>query len=151
MDLLQQLDKTGEETLLYFSLPGNQLIKKYQEGKWTVKQILIHLADAEAVLMERIKKIIAEPRQVIFAFNQDLWNEHLDYLNFPLHLSEDLFQACRHINRFLVSQHYEIHSAKEFVHSETGVRTLRMEMEKVAIHNAHHLAQIKLAIDQSIY
>jgi hypothetical protein len=30
----------------------------------------------------------------------------------------------------------------EFVHSETGIRTLKAEFDKVASHNEHHLAQI---------
>ena len=151
MELIEQLERTKDQTLQYFTLAENQLAKRYLAGKWTVRQLLVHLADAEAVLMERVKKIIAEPRQVIYAFNQDMWNEHLIYPTFPLPLSKDLYLACRHINIHLVSKHYHIHSAKEFVHSETGVRTLKMEMEKIALHNAHHLEQIRTAIENNTY
>lgn len=41
---------------------------------------------------------------------------------------------------------YDERGHREFVHSETGVRTLKMEFDKVAAHNQHHLEQIKLAL-----
>jgi hypothetical protein len=37
----------------------------------------------------------------------------------------------------------------EFVHSETGIRTLKAEFDKVASHNEHHLAQIDSALSGS--
>jgi hypothetical protein len=42
--------------------------------------------------------------------------------------------------------HYDTDGHREFVHSETGVRTLKEEFEKVASHNEHHLEQIELAL-----
>ncbi len=146
MHLIDQLESTKNQTLLCFSLSSDELHKRYAADKWTIKQILVHLADAEAVLMERIKRIIAEPHQVLYAFQQDLWNVELAYDSFPLELSRDLYIASRNINMFLVSGYYTTHAHKEFIHSETGIRTLGMEMEKVALHNAHHLAQIEIAL-----
>jgi hypothetical protein len=147
MDLAQQLEITKNQTTIYFGLSDIDLMKSYQPGKWTIKQILAHLADAEAVLMERFKRIIAEPKQVLNAFQQDMWNNHLDYMAFPLNLSLDLFLACRNVNIHLVAKFYGAHSAREFIHSETGLRTLGMEMEKLATHNAHHLEQIRIALN----
>ena len=37
----------------------------------------------------------------------------------------------------------------EFVHNETGVRTLKQEFDKVATHNEHHLEEIMMALDAS--
>jgi len=42
---------------------------------------------------------------------------------------------------------YERKGRLEFVHSVTGVRTLKEEIDKVATHNEHHLAQIELALN----
>jgi hypothetical protein len=150
MDLVQQLEITKNQTNIYFGLRDIDLMKTYQPGKWAIRQILLHLADAEAVLMERFKRIIAEPKQVLNAFQQDMWNNQLDYKTFPLHLSRDLFLACRNVNIHLVTKFYGAHSAREFVHNETGLRTLGMEMEKLASHNAHHLQQIRMALDNDL-
>ena len=43
-------------------------------------------------------------------------------------------------------RHYDSSSHLEFVHSETGVRTLKDEFDKVAWHNEHHLEQIRRAL-----
>ena len=42
--------------------------------------------------------------------------------------------------------HYEKNGHLEWVHSETGVRTLKDEFDKVAWHNANHLKQIGMAM-----
>ena len=44
------------------------------------------------------------------------------------------------------SKYYEQKGHLEFVHSVTGVRTLKDEFDKAAAHNEHHLAQIRTAI-----
>lgn len=150
MDLVQQLEITKNQTITYFGLSEADLFKSYKPGKWTIRQILVHIADAETVLMERFKRIIAEPKQVLNAFQQDMWNDHLDYLRFPLNLSHDLFLASRNVNIHLVVKFYGVYSAREFIHNETGLRTLGMEMEKLATHNAHHLNQIRIALNNDI-
>jgi DinB superfamily len=148
MNLIELLNKTQNETLNYFNLPTADLAKAYAPDKWTVRQLLVHLADAESVLHERIKRIIAEPKKVIWAFDQDLWEKHLDYANFPLHISQSLYQANRQSVIYLASQFYETLGNREFVHSETGIRTLKDEFDKVAWHNQGHLQQIRTAINK---
>ncbi len=126
----------------------NDLLKSYGFGKWTIKQILVHLSDADAVLLGRIKRIISEPKQVIWAFNQDLWCENLDYKTFPLETSKAIFLANRQTIIYLAQKYYKTLGAKEFVHSETGIRTLKEEFDKVASHNQGHIDQIKLALSR---
>ena len=42
--------------------------------------------------------------------------------------------------------HYTQDGHLEFVHSLTGVRTLKDEFDKTASHNEHHLSQIRRAL-----
>ena len=144
--LLQDLRDTHDRTLACFDLSGPDLDKSYAPGKWTVRQLLHHLADAETVLYDRIRRIISEPRQVIWAFDQDGWAANLDYTSLPLALNKAVFSSIRQMVVELTMRHYEKDGDKTFVHSETGVRSLRDEMEKIAWHNAHHLAQIEQAL-----
>ena len=88
----------------------------------------------------------AEPKQVIWAFHQDLWSEHLDYEHFPLDISKMLFVSNRNSIIYLADKFYEQYGHKEFVHSQMGIRTLREEFEKVVTHNQGHLDHIKLAL-----
>ena len=146
MNIITKLIETKRQTEIYFDLSENDLQKTYSIGKWNVRKILIHLADTESVLHERIKRIIAEPKQVIWAFDQDLWCKNLDYENFPLEISKSLFLANRQSIIFLADKFYQEMGDKEFVHSQTGLRTLKDEFEKVANHNQGHLNQIEIAL-----
>ena len=146
MELITKLESTRKRTLHYFDLGDEELDCSYAPGKWSVRFILHHLADAETVLSDRIRRTISEPFQVIWAFDQDAWAAGLDYSNMPLDLSRQLYDASRARLIYLVGQHYERSGHLEFVHSETGIRTLRGEFDKVAEHNEHHLAQIEAAL-----
>ena len=148
MDLITSLTNAQNETVKYYSLSENDLSKSYGDGKWTIKQILVHLSDSEAVLLGRIKRIISEPKQVIWAMNQDLWCENLDYKTFPLEISKAIYLASRQAVIYLAQKYYTTLGNKEFVHSETGIRTLKDEFDKVALHNLAHIDQIKLALSK---
>ena len=133
-------------TLKHFELGDEQLARSYGPGKWPVRFILHHLADAETVLFDRLRRIISEPKQVLWAFDQDSWAKGLDYSRMPLDLSRRIYDSVRAGVIYQARQHYDRNGHLEFVHSETGVRTLKTEFDKVAAHNEHHLEQIDSAL-----
>jgi hypothetical protein len=47
----------------------------------------------------------------------------------------------------LARRHYERDGTKEFVHSKSGLRTVKEEFDKVASHTEHHLGQIRKALE----
>ena len=146
--LLQRLEETRDETLGYFELKDNQLDRTYAPGKWTVRYLLHHLADAETVLYDRVRRVISEPRQVLSVFDENAFAKGLDYSTVPLDMSRGIYKSVRAGNIYYTRLHYEKNGHLEFVHSVTGVRTLKDEMEKVAAHNAHHLEQIRSALER---
>ena len=146
MNVIKFLIETQNKTVKCFSLLPGDLSKTYAPGKWTIREILVYLADAESILHERIKRIIAEPKQVIWAFDQDSWCDKLEYENFPLDVSRNLYIANRQSILYLADRYYETLGAKEFIHSQTGLRTLKDEIDKVATHNQGHLKQIEVAL-----
>ena len=146
MQLIQDLEKTRDETLRYFSLDQRDLARTYAPGKWSVRFILHHLADSETVLFDRIRRVLSEPRQVLWVFDQDAWAEGLDYSQVPLDISRGVYESVRNAIIYYAGLYYERKGHLEFVHSVTGVRTLKDEFDKVASHNEHHLAQIRLAL-----
>ena len=48
-------------------------------GKWSIRQIAAHLADAELVGAHRLRQVIAEDNPTLIAFDQDAWTKNLDY------------------------------------------------------------------------
>src|ERR1700674_1371566 len=149
MDIVTRLEAARTQTLKYFDLSDGQLDRNYGPGKWPVRFILHHLADAETVLFDRIRRVLSEPRQVLWAFDQDAWATGLDYSRLPLDLSPRLYDAVRAGTIYQARLHYDLDGHREFVHSKTGVRTLQGEFDKVASHNEHHLEQIALALQGS--
>ncbi|MEZ4888430.1 MAG: DinB family protein [Chitinophagales bacterium] len=146
IQLIALLQDTKTTTLYYFNLSEDELSKSYGEGKWTIRQILNHLADAETVLYDRIRRIIAVPKQVIWAFDQEAWAKQLHYEYFPIAINKNIYSAVRESIIYLADEYYEPLGSNEFVHSETGLRTLKEEFEKVALHNQNHIHQIELAL-----
>ena len=146
MEIVKRLEATRDRTLGYFDLNDERLDRTYGPGKWPVRFILHHLADAETVLYDRIRRVISEPRQVIWAFDQDGWAKGLGYSRMPLELSRRIYEAVRAAIIYQACLHYDADGHREFVHSETGVRTLKDEFDKVSAHNEHHLEQIGRAL-----
>lgn len=144
--LLRNLESTRDETLRYFSLGATDLARTYAPGKWSVRYVLLHLADSETVLFDRIRRCLSEPRQVLWVYDQDAWAKGLDYSKVPLDLARNIYDSVRQAIVYYAGVHYEKSGHLEFVHSVTGVRTLQDEFDKVASHNAHHLAHIRSAL-----
>lgn len=144
--LIGDLEATRDETLRYFSLGETDLDKTYGPGKWSVRYLLHHLTDSETVLFDRIRRVISEPRGVIWWYDQDAWANNLDYAERPLEMSRAIYASVRAAMIFYASLHYEKDGHLEFVHSVTGVRTLKDEFDKTASHNEHHLSQIRKAL-----
>lgn len=146
MDIVDQLQSTKQETLRYFDLENADLERTYGPGKWSVRYLLNHLSDSESVFFYRIRRVISQPKQVIWATDQDAWAEKLDYSSFPLDLARRVFEPTRDAIIHHARRHYETSDAIAFVHSETGLRTLKDEFDKVVWHNRLHLEQIERAL-----
>jgi hypothetical protein len=146
MQLIDELEATRNETLKLFTLDAASLARTYAPGKWSVRFILHHPADSETVLFERIRRVLSEPRPVLWVYDPDAWAKGLDYSQVPLEVSRRVYEAVRSAVVYYTERYYESDGDREFVHSVTGVRTLRDEFDKIASHNAHHLGQIKAAL-----
>jgi hypothetical protein len=146
MQLIRELERTRDETLRYFSLSQDDLARSYAPGKWSVRFLLHHLSDSETVLFDRIRRVLSEPRQVLWVYDQDAWARGLDYAQLPLDISRPVYESVRGAIIYYAGLHYEGKGHLEFVHSSTGVRTLKDEFDKVASHNEHHLEQIRCAL-----
>jgi hypothetical protein len=146
MSLILDLERTRDETLKYYSLDERDLARTYAPGKWSVRYVLHHLADSETVLYDRIRRVLSEPRQVLWVYDQDAWAKGLDYSRVPLDISRRVYESVRGAIIYYAGEYYEEKGHLEFVHSVTGVRTLKDEFDKVAAHNEHHLSQIRAAL-----
>jgi hypothetical protein len=146
MEIIDQLEKVKTDTLQYFDLPEQELRKTYGPDKWSVRHVLHHLADSESVLYYRIRRIISEPKQVIWVFDQEAWAKKLDYSNVPMDLAKSIYGSSRDGIIYYAGLHYQGSEAIPFVHSETGLRSLKEEFDKVVWHNQKHVSYIEQAL-----
>ena len=146
METIELLKITKAKTVSFYDLPESEMYKSYGPGKWTIRQILNHLADTEIVLNERIRRAIAEQHPFVIVFDQDRWNEYLDYSTYPLSLSKQVFSSIRDSIIYLAEKHYMGSGENIFFHTAAGIRTLKQEFDKVAQHNFDHLKQIEMAL-----
>lgn len=144
--LIQELERTRDETLKCFALDGADLARTYAPGKWSIGHILHHLSDNETVSFDRIRRTLSEPRPVVWVMDQDAWARGLDYARVPLDISRRVFEAVRNAIIYYAGVHYERSGHLEFVHSVDGLHTLKHEFDFVAAHTEHHLGQIRLAL-----
>src|SRR5829696_8022374 len=66
-------DTPGRIRALVQPWTGAQFERTYAEGKWTARQVLIHLAQTELALTTRARFALSQPGYAAQAFSQDDW------------------------------------------------------------------------------
>src|SRR6185295_4266640 len=74
--------------------------RSYAPGKWSARQILIHLAQSELALGNRARMALSTPNYVAQAFNQDQWIARDSALSGKEAL--DAFVAMATMSRWLI-------------------------------------------------
>src|SRR2546425_3041714 len=93
-------------------------------GKWSIRQIVAHLADGELVGAHRMRQVIAEDNPTLIAFDQDAWARNLDYSRRKPKQSLETFRRIRAENYELLKELPESAFERTGNHSEDGPMTL---------------------------
>lgn len=143
-DLLERF-RRGAELLASATMgaAGPELDFKPGEGKWSVRQIVCHLADSEAVGVMRLRQVAAEDDPTLHAFNGEAWAEQLDYGKRKLSQALDTFRRLRADNYELLKELPEASFARTANHTEAGVITLFNLVKGNTEHVEEHVQQIK--------
>ncbi len=112
-------------------------------GKWSIRQIMAHLADGELVGAHRLRLVIAEDNPTLTAFDQDAWTRNLDYSRRKPTQSLDTFRRLRAENYELLKDLPESAFERVGMHTENGPMTLRRLLEGYAGHAESHARQLQ--------
>ncbi len=112
-------------------------------GKWSARQILAHLADAEVVCAHRCRQIAAEENPTIIAFDQELWARNLNYAARKLKQSLETFRRLRAENCELLRGLPESAFERAGTHTEAGRMTLRALVERNVNLTDSHARQLQ--------
>ena len=75
--LLQHLKEIVAETeTLLSALPEERLLYRYSEGKWTIKDIILHIADCERIIIYRATRIARGDETNLPGFDENMFVEN---------------------------------------------------------------------------
>ncbi|HEU4557979.1 MAG TPA: DinB family protein [Longimicrobium sp.] len=136
---------SAPETLaaLVEPLPASVIDRRPAPSKWSVREIVAHLADDELVGAYRIRLILSAPGTAIQAFDQDSWASGGRYAAADLGASLALFRALREANLALLSVLEEEEWDRYGIHAERGRESIREIAAYYAGHDLNHFAQIE--------
>jgi hypothetical protein len=125
------------------SVPKNRLMRKPAPGKWSVGEILAHLAECELVAGYRIRKILEEDGTPIQAFNQDKWAEAGHYARRDPKESLEVYATLRKANLALLRSLDPAQWKHYGMHSERGEESVEKVVRMFAGHDLNHLGQVE--------
>lgn len=125
-------------------LPAATLDFKPSPEKWSIRQVLAHLADAELNMGSRFRWSASEPGKPIVAFDQDKWAATARYSATAAELSLATFTNVRRWTLDFVKRLTPAEFEAAYVqHEERGKETLQRLLTMMAGHDLNHLKQIE--------
>jgi hypothetical protein len=112
-------------------------------GKWSVIQIVQHLADSDVVVAWRSRLILAEDRPAIQGYDQDAWARRLDYAHASLEVALGQLRGVRTANLRLWRSLTPAQLARVGLHSERGPESLDLLLRLMGGHDLVHRRQIE--------
>ncbi|WP_342045786.1 DinB family protein [Bacillus sp. OTU530] len=131
--ILKELEGLTEEQLLF----------KPSEKSWSIREIIIHVSDAELVHIHRMKAVLSEDNPILTAFDQDLWTTRLNSQHVDHQLYLQLFKSMR--ESFLPILHHltEQDYLRIGTHNQAGQLTFKEILEHSIEHVDTHIRQIR--------
>ena len=118
-----------------------QFEQSYAPGKWTARQLLIHLAQTEVALGNRARMALSTPGYVAQPFDQDQWIARDGSLGAREAL--EAFGAMSAMNRAMFASLSAPDRATPLSHPEYGALTVDWILQQMAGHQLHHLKQLE--------
>ena len=144
--LSDDLKNDRADALALFAADPAQLARPYAPGKWNGRQVLLHLADANCVLLDRLRRLQADAKPLLWAFDQDAWNVHLHYERRDLKVASALLAATLdsviELAVLVPPERFE----RAGIHNEIGRKTFAEVLAFIHQHNQHHLEQVRAAV-----
>ena len=108
-------------------------------GTWSIQQIVLHLADSDLVLSDRMKRVIAEDNPTLLAFDENKWVASLHYEHQSAEAAVNLMDLNRQMMAALLRLLPDEAFNRKGTHSERGEVTLAQLVQGAVDHLDHHL------------
>jgi len=140
---LEELKRSKEKTAeIYSSLTEEQSLFAYAEGKWTLKEVLLHLTDTERVFQYRILAIARGEQKDLPGFDEELYADQSFANERSLSSLLEEYQLVRKSSQILLETVNS--SALKNVGTANGNQISAEAIGKLIVgHNIHHLNVIE--------
>ena len=115
--------------------------RSYAPGKWSARQVLVHLAQTELALGSRARLALTTPGYVAQAFDQDQWMARESALGAREAL--DALIGVGAMNAAFFGTLSSSDRQTTFTHPEYGAITIDWLVHQMAGHQIHHLRQLE--------
>ncbi len=136
---LDELKKSGEKTVSLFSFLTEEQSKfAYAEGKWTLKEVLLHLSDTERIFQYRILAIARGEEKDLPGFDEELYAQNSFANKRSLDSLLQEYQLVRQSSQILLETMN--FSALNNIGTANGNQFSAETIGKLIVgHNIHHL------------
>ncbi len=141
--LKTQAATPGTLARLTRGLTRTQLLHRPAPGKWSVHEIVCHLADTEVANAWRYRMVLAEDEVGLSAWDQDRWAAGHQYRRQDFRLALEQFRILRARNLGLLKVVGRMAWARTASHATFGTLSAEQMIIHLAHHDANHLGQIE--------
>lgn len=111
--------------------------------RWTIHEIVVHIADSEANSYVRCRRAIAEPGQAVMAYDENRWATALDYHAQSTEEALELFKWLRLRSYNLIRALPDSVWSHTIYHPENGNMTVDDWLDVYTRHIPDHLQQMR--------
>ena len=140
MDVLRQTPDAVRSKVA--GLSESQLSAPEASGKWSMRQVVRHLADSDLVWGYRMRMVLAHDRPTITGYDQDLWADRLRYDRADLEQALQELAVLRRSNLGLLAGASAADRQRVGVHAERGEESVEHMIRMYAGHDLLHLQQL---------
>jgi hypothetical protein len=128
---------------LTHGLTPKQLKRQPEPGKWSIAEILAHLADTEIVASWRMRSIIGSDGITVQPFDQDVWASVFLYALRDAKHSLEVFRVLRDNNLMMLKALPRDAWERHGMHQERGKETIAHVVRMFAGHDTNHVLQME--------
>ena len=142
-NIVEALSNSFPKTMQFIkTIPTEKWTYAYAEGKWTIKELMIHLIDAERIFTNRALRIARNDKTALPGFDQDEFAPFTNANNRSIESIIEAYESVRRASLTLFKNFTDEMWQRKGIASDNTVTPLAIAYITLG-HEIHHFAVIK--------